>query len=111
MHAAIAEYRRRRDVIVKGLNSIDGVSCPMPDGAFYLVADLPVDDAERFCIFLLSEFDLDGETVMLAPAEGFYASPGKGRNQVRVAYVLGVERLQRCLAIIAAGLQAYAERP
>lgn len=111
MHAAIAEYRRRRDVIVNGLNSIHGVSCPMPDGAFYLVADLPVDDAERFCIFLLSEFDLDGETVMLAPAEGFYASPGKGRNQVRVAYVLGVERLQRCLAIIAAGLQAYAERP
>jgi len=107
MGAAIAEYRRRRDVIVAGLNTIEGVTCPNPPGAFYLVADLPVDDAEAFCTFLLQDFDLDGETVMLAPAEGFYATPGRGTNQVRVAYVLGVERLQRCIAIIEAGLKAF----
>ncbi len=107
MSAAISEYRRRRDVIVEGLNSIDGVTCPRPEGAFYLVAELPVASAEQFCIFLLEQFDLDGETVMLAPAEGFYATEGAGTNQVRVAYVLQTDCLKRCVAIIEAGLKAF----
>jgi len=110
MRAAVREYKHRRDVVVAGLNAIEGVSCPNPAGAFYLVADLPVDDAEAFCIFLLQDFDVDGETVMLAPAEGFYASEGVGRNQVRLAYVLGEEPLRRSLNIIAAGLAAWSRR-
>lgn len=108
MAAAIVEYRHRRDVVVAGLNAIDGVSCPNPSGAFYLVADLPVADAEAFCVFLLQDFSLDGETVMLAPAEGFYATEGAGKNQVRLAYVLDTERLERCLEIMEAGLRAFA---
>ncbi len=110
MLANIAAYRARRDVVVTGLNAIEGVSCPQPDGAFYLVADLPVVDAEAFCRFLLDEFDLDGETVMLAPAEGFYSTPGAGRHQVRVAYVLDIPALRRCLVILAAALKAWAAR-
>ena len=110
MRANIEAYRARRDVIVEGLNAIEGVSCPCPAGAFYLVADLPVSDAEDFCRYLLTTFDLDGETVMLAPAEGFYASPGAGRNQVRVAYVLDIPDLKRSLKVLEAGLVAYAQR-
>lgn len=110
MRAAVVEYKRRRDMLVVGLNAIEGVSCPNPAGAFYMVADLPVDDAEAFCIFLLKQFELDGETLMLAPAEGFYASAGAGTNQVRVAYVLGVAQLERCLAILEAGLLAWRAR-
>lgn len=107
MRAMVDEYRARRDVIVAGLNKIPGVSCPTPTGAFYLITDLPVADAEDFCIFMLRDFDLDGETIMMAPAEGFYATPGLGRNQVRIAYVLERERLARCLAILSTGLVAY----
>ncbi len=107
MQDMVAEYRQRRDALVAGLRTIPGVSCPTPDGAFYLVADLPVEDAEAFCIFLLRDFDLDGETVMMAPANGFYATPNTGNNQVRIAYVLGVKRLHRCIEILRAGLQAF----
>ncbi|MFY0531316.1 pyridoxal phosphate-dependent aminotransferase [Nannocystis pusilla] len=107
MRAMVDEYRARRDVIVAGLNAIPGVSCPTPTGAFYLITDLPVADAEDFCIFMLRDFDLDGETVMMAPAEGFYATPGLGKNQVRIAYVLGRDKLARCLEILRAGLEAY----
>ena len=110
MRSNIAKYQARRDVVVAGLNAIDGVSCPQPDGAFYLVADLPVANAEAFCRFLLDEFELGGETVMLAPAEGFYTSPGVGLNQVRVAYVLDIPALDRSIAILAAGLKAWAAR-
>ena len=110
MRAMIDSYRARRDVIVAGLNQIPGVSCPTPTGAFYLVTDLPVADAEDFCIFMLRDFDLAGETVMMAPAEGFYATPGLGRNQVRLAYVLDEQKLARCLEILRAGLSAYAQR-
>lgn len=111
MRAMIADYRARRDLLVAGLNAIPGVSAPVPEGAFYLIADLPVADAEDFCVFLLRHFDLDGETLMMAPAEGFYATPGMGRNQVRLAYVLERAKLVRCLEILRAGLVAYAERP
>lgn len=110
MRAMVDEYRARRDLIVAGLNAIPGVSCPTPGGAFYLITDLPVADAEDFCIFMLRDFDLHGETVMMAPAEGFYATPGLGKNQVRLAYVLGRERLARCLEILRAGLDAYGRR-
>lgn len=104
---AVKRYKGRRDLLVQGLNDIPGVSCPMPDGAFYFMADLPVDDAEDFCVFLLRHFDLDGETVMVAPGEGFYATEGLGRSQVRVAYVLEREKLSRCVQILRAGLEAY----
>ena len=110
MRAVIDAYRVRRDVIVAGLREIPGVACPTPGGAFYLVTDLPVADAEDFCIFMLRDFDLEGETIMLAPAEGFYATPGQGRSQVRIAYVLGPDKLRRCLAILRAGLAAYARK-
>ncbi|MEM6792094.1 MAG: pyridoxal phosphate-dependent aminotransferase [Myxococcota bacterium] len=102
----IARYRRRRDALVAGLHRI-GVATQTPQGAFYLVAPLPVDDADAFCRFLLEHFDHEGETVMLAPASGFYASPGRGRNEVRIAYVLEREKLERCVDILGAGLEAF----
>jgi len=108
--AAIDDYRRRRDALVKGLNHIPGVSARSPAGAFYLIVQLPVDDAEQFAIFLLRDFDLEGETVMLAPADGFYATPGLGKQQVRAAYVLQVPKLERAVVILEAGLKAYAAR-
>ena len=110
LRSAIDDYRRRRDALVAGLNRIPGVSARTPAGAFYLIVQLPVDDAEKFAIFLLRDFDLDGETVMLAPADGFYATPGLGKQQVRAAYVLQVPKLERSVAILEAGLKAYAAR-
>lgn len=103
----IAEYSRRRDVLVEGLRSIPGVSVPKPSGAFYLVAELPVEDAEDFCLWCLRDFSLDGETVMMSPASGFYITPGLGRNQVRMAYVLKEEDLKRSVEILAEALGVY----
>jgi aspartate aminotransferase len=105
----LAEYKARRDALVAGLREI-GVDCILPEGAFYLVARLPVDDADAFCRFLLESFDLDGETVMLAPAAGFYATPGLGENEVRIAYVLDRERLARSVRILGAAFTAFAAR-
>jgi aspartate aminotransferase len=102
----VTEYRERRDALVSGLRAI-GVDCVTPKGAFYLVAPLPVADADDFAEFLLKSFDHDGETVMVAPASGFYATPGLGKNEVRIAYVLGVDRLERSVAIIGKALDAY----
>jgi len=102
----IERYRGRRDTLVAGLRRI-GVQTVTPQGAFYLVAPLPVKDSDAFCRFLLDEFDLDGETVMLAPASGFYATPGLGQNEVRIAYVLGRDKLERCVAILEAALVAF----
>ncbi|AEV30673.1 aspartate/tyrosine/aromatic aminotransferase [Sphaerochaeta pleomorpha str. Grapes] len=102
-----AEYEKRRDFIVEGLQQIDGVKCSCPKGAFYLVAELPVDDAERFAVFMLKDFNLDGETVMVAPCEDFYVTKGIGRRQVRIAYVLNTHDLARAVRCIDAGLQAY----
>ena len=110
LKAAIDDYRQRRDALVRGLNEIPGVSALSPAGAFYLIVQLPVEDAESFAIFLLRDFDLDGETVMVAPADGFYATPGLGKQEVRAAYVLQVPKLERAVAILQAGLQAYAQR-
>ncbi len=100
------EYRARRDALCDGLRAI-GVNCVKPAGAFYLVAPLPVDDADRFCRFLLESFALDGETVMLAPASGFYATPGLGKNEARIAYVLDVGRLAKSVRILGAAFDAF----
>ncbi|MEZ4443413.1 MAG: pyridoxal phosphate-dependent aminotransferase [Polyangiaceae bacterium] len=105
----VRRYQRRRDVLVAGLHEL-GIDCITPKGAFYLVAPLPVEDADDFSRYLLEDFALDGETVMVAPASGFYASEGLGKNEVRIAYVLGEERLKRSLAILGAALEAYAKR-
>ena len=101
------EYKARRDFFIKGLNEIPGVYSPMPGGAFYTVASLPVEDAEDFCRWLLTDFRLNGETVMMAPAAGFYSTPGLGKNQVRMAYVLKKEDLAQSLKVLRAALEAY----
>lgn len=105
--ACYEEYKARRDFFIAGLNRIPGVYSPLPDGAFYTVASLPVDDAEDFCRWLLTDFRMDGETLMMAPAAGFYSTPGLGRNQVRMAYVLKKEDLARALELLQAALERY----
>ena len=104
------EYLARRNFIIAGLNAIPGVYTPMPQGAFYTTASLPVDDAEDFCQWLLTDFRYRNETVMLAPAAGFYNTPGLGKNQVRVAYVLKIEDLAKALVILEKALEAYNRR-
>lgn len=104
------EYIERRNCLIDGLNRIPGVYSPIPMGAFYTVARLPVDDSDRFCAWCLSEFSFEGETVMLAPASGFYTDPSKGRNEVRIAYVLKKEDLRRALYILGRALEAYPGR-
>tara|TARA_B100001250_G_scaffold144171_1_gene123408 strand:+ start:6669 stop:7868 length:1200 start_codon:yes stop_codon:yes gene_type:complete len=104
------EYLLRRDLLVEGLNKITGVVCPKPKGAFYAVAQLPVDNADKFAQWLLEEFDLKGETVMLAPATGFYATPDTGVNQVRIAYVLNEEALKSSIIILTEALKVYPGR-
>ncbi len=101
------EYTLRRDILIDGLNNIEGVSCPKPSGAFYAMAQLPVDNAERFAQWLLSAFELNNQTLMLAPAEGFYATPGMGLNQVRLAYVLNTDALKQSVVIIEQALKTY----
>jgi aspartate aminotransferase len=101
------EYARRRDVLYEGLSHIPGVTVPKPEGAFYTIVGLPVDDAEHFCQWLLADFRDHNETVMLAPAAGFYSTPGKGRNEVRIAYVLGTAKLSRCIELIRKALEVY----
>lgn len=105
----IAEYRQRRDVLYKGLLSIPGVELQEPEGAFYCMPRLPVDDADQFASWLLSDFQHDGATVMLAPASGFYES-NLGRSEVRIAYVLNCDDLRRAVEVLRAGLAAYGER-
>ena len=106
----INEYVSRRDVLVEGLNKIDGVICPKPKGAFYAIAQLPVDNADRFAQWLLEDFDFNGETLMVAPAEGFYSSKGKGFNQVRIAYVLNQESLKKAIKCLEEALKVYPGR-
>ena len=104
------EYVERRKCLIDGLNRISGVYSPIPMGAFYTVAKLPVDDSDKFCRWCLEEFNYEDETVMMAPASGFYTTPGAGRNQVRIAYVLKREDLQRALFILQKALEAYPGR-
>lgn len=101
------EYRRRRDAVVEGLSKIPGVQFRCPEGAFYLMVTLPVDDAEKLLYFLLEEFEDNGETVMYAPGRGFYATPGKGINEIRIAYVTNPDELRRSIELLGLGIQAY----
>lgn len=104
------EYRNRRDCIVRALNGIEGVYCPMPKGAFYAIVKLPIDNCERFCQWLLEEFDYNGQTVMLAPATGFYASRYLGHDEVRIAYVLKEDDLLAAAACLREALKVYPGR-
>ena len=104
------EYVERRKCLVDGLNRISGVYSPIPMGAFYTVARLPVDDAEKFCEWCLTDFNYEGETVMMAPASGFYSTPGLGRDEVRIAYVLKKDDLQRAILVLEKALEAYNNR-
>lgn len=104
----VAEYQKRRDVLIAGLNKIPGVKCPIPGGAFYAVAELPINDSDHFCQWMLEKFSYQNATVMMAPASGFYATTGAGKNQVRIAYVLNADDLQAALEILAEGLKVYA---
>lgn len=104
------EYTERRDLLVAGLNKIPGVKCPTPGGAFYAMAELPVEDAEDFCKWILEHFEHNGKTVMMAPAQGFYASPGAGTREVRIAYVLEQSKLSQALECLARALQVYPGR-
>ena len=103
----INEYVSRRDLLVDGLNKIDGVICPKPKGAFYAIAQLPVDNAEKFAQWLLEEFDYQNETLMVAPAAGFYSTEGEGSNQVRIAYVLNQDSLKRAIKCLEQALIQY----
>lgn len=101
------EYRRRRDTVYDELMKIPGVVCLKPSGAFYIMAKLPIKDVEDFARWMLTDFSLDGATTMVAPGPGFYATPGKGRDEARIAYVLNVNDLKRAMQILAAGIEAY----
>ena len=103
----IGEYENRRNVVYEELQKIEGVVCEKPKGAFYCVPKLPVDDAEKFCIFMLKDFNVDGETVMVSPAAGFYATPGLGVNEIRIAYVLNCDDLKTAMEILRKGIEAY----
>jgi aspartate aminotransferase len=102
-----AEYKSRRDIIVQRLNAMDGVFCPNPGGAFYAIAKLPIDDADMFCQWLLEEFSYNQATVMLAPATGFYSTPGLGKQEVRLAYVLNKTDIDAAMDCLEAALKAY----
>ncbi len=104
------EYTRRRDLLVEGLNAIEGVYCPNPGGAFYVVAQLPIDDADKFCQWMLEDFSHENQTVMMAPATGFYSTPGAGKQEVRLAYVLNTGDLEQALTCLRKGLETYPGR-
>ena len=103
----IEEYVSRRDLLLEELDKIEGVKIARPSGAFYCVAELPVADADHFAQWLLEHFEIDGHTIMVAPAAGFYATPGLGKRQIRIAYVLKKAALKKAVQILAAGLQQY----
>ena len=104
------EYVERRDFIIEALNKMEGVFCPKPSGAFYCIARLPIDNSDKFCQWLLESFEFEGETVMLAPATGFYSTPGSGINEVRLAYVLSKEALKKAMICLEKALKVYPGR-
>lgn len=104
------EYRQRRDIVYNALREMPGVICEKPHGAFYIIAKLPVKDAEKFVVWMLEEFDVDGETVMFAPAQGFYGTPGLGVDEIRMAYVLNQDALKKAMNILKLGLEAYPDK-
>lgn len=103
----IEEYKARRDTVVEGMNKIPGVKCPNPKGAFYVTARLPIDNSDKFCQWLLESFEFENQTVMLAPATGFYSTPGAGQNEVRISYVLKVEDLKKSVKVLEEALKVY----
>jgi aspartate aminotransferase len=105
-----SEYTARRNYMVEALNKIPGVYCPKPKGAFYTVVKLPVDDADKFAQWLLEDFEYDNQTVMIAPASGFYSTPGSGKNEVRIAYVLKIDDLKNAMMILEEALKVYPGR-
>lgn len=105
-----AEYTARRNTIVTALNNMEGVYCPNPGGAFYVMAQLPVDDSDKFCRWMLEEFSYENQTVMMAPATGFYSTPSAGKNQVRLAYVLNNTDLEKAMVCLAEALKVYPGR-
>jgi len=104
------EYTHRRDTLVKALNNMDGVFCPNPGGAFYVVAQLPIDNADKFCQWMLETFSYNNQTVMMAPATGFYSTPGAGQNEVRMAYVLNNDDLEKAMICLDQALKVYPGR-
>ena len=105
-----SEYVQRRDLLIEGLNKIEGVKCPKPKGAFYCIAELPVDNADKFAQWLLEEFHYEGKTLMVAPAAGFYSTPNTGINQVRIAYILNQEALAQAIVCLEKALEVYPGR-
>ncbi len=105
--AILQEYKNRRDLVYREVMTIPGVVCTKPQGAFYVVVKLPIEDAEDFVIWLLTDYQIDGETVMAAPAEGFYATPGLGRNELRLAYILNEQDLEKAMRIFKTGFAEY----
>jgi len=103
----LEEYLARRNVVVEAINNINGAYCPNPEGAFYVVAKLPIDDSDKFCQWLLEDFEFEGQTVMMAPATGFYATKGKGLDEVRISYVLKVEDLKNSMICLDQALKVY----
>jgi aspartate aminotransferase len=101
------EYTHRRNTIVNALNKMDGVFCPNPGGAFYVVAQLPIDNADKFCQWMLEEFSYNNQTVMMAPATGFYSTKGAGLNEVRMAYVLNINDIEKAMVCLDEALRVY----
>jgi aspartate aminotransferase len=108
--AVINDYVARRNTVVDAINAMPGCMCPKPKGAFYAVARLPIDNSDKFCRWLLEEFNFNGETVMLAPATGFYSTQGKGTNEVRISYCLKVSDLEKAMKCLAEALKVYPGR-
>jgi aspartate aminotransferase len=106
----LAEYVKRRDIVVESINRMNGCFCPRPGGAFYAVARLPVDDSDRFCQWLLEDFSFENQTVMFAPATGFYSTPGRGKDEVRISYVLNLDDLRNAMKCLEEGLKVYPGR-
>ncbi|MFH1298100.1 MAG: pyridoxal phosphate-dependent aminotransferase [Bacteroidota bacterium] len=110
MQAVLKEYVQRRNIVVESINKMEGCYCPKPGGAFYATARLPIDDSDKFCQWLLDSFDYEKQTVMLAPATGFYSTPGRGKDEVRISYVLNVDHLKKAMKCLEEGLKVYPGR-
>ena len=108
--AVVDEYLARRDVVVNAINKMPGCLCPTPKGAFYAAARLPIDDADKFCQWLLEDFSYENQTVMLAPMTGFYSTKGLGKDEVRIGYVLKVEMLKKAMICLEEALKVYPGR-
>jgi aspartate aminotransferase len=106
----LEEYHKRRNTVYEAINKMEGAFCPKPTGAFYVVAKLPIDDSDKFCQWLLEEFDYEKQTVMFAPATGFYSTPGRGMNEVRISYVLNVDDLKNSMKVLEEALKVYPGR-